>query len=303
MYAKWEEKTIYETYNAQSDSYEIYTRSQLLGIKDLAVYSPIYSENVIEKNISLCDDIDFFSTDIWTPLATYLGTFEGNGHTIADLKIIATGSQSTGFFSRIEGIGIVRNLKIADVCIVASNVGSSSIGTIADICKGEITNCTMKSGSITINDADSSCVGGLVGTCDGGTISNCATDSGFVVSGNGTLGGIVGIAGWSAIISSCENYASVNYAYKTSSRCAGGIAGKITNSAIIKNCKNYGLVKYSGESDPTNSDIKPCMGQIVGWNLSGKLEGNECHKPCEFKVLFDTQKEYCNLYEVGRIGI
>lgn len=304
VYAKWAEKTIAETYNAQSDTYEIYTYNQLYNIRDLAKFNPIYSTDTIEKDISLCANIDFPSDGMWSTItARFIGTFNGNGHIINNFRLTTTYTGNYGLFSRIEQMGVVKNLTFANIDITSSAAGSNIkafVGTIAGTCYGTISNCRIESGTIKANMYNG-CVGAFAGVCDMGTIKNCISGGGITISGNATLGGIAGQAQLGADIISCTNYATISYAFKTESKCAGGIAGKIITNATIQNCVNYGLVKYSGNYS-WNSSIRPCMAQIVGWNESGHLKGNEYHKECEYKNLTTNQRKYCSFYEVGRIG-
>lgn len=93
------------------------------------------------------------------------------------------------------------------------------------------------------------------------------------VSGSGIIGGVVGLNSGSGLITLCHNEGTITYSFNTESGCAAGIAGKNNASAKIQYCSNTGTIQYSGEYQ-INSNIRPCMAQIVGWQNGGALTSN-----------------------------
>ena len=107
--------------------------------------------------------------------------------------------------------------------------------------KGTIKNVQL-SGTVT-SSSTTSCVGGIVGWCDGCTISGCTNEA--EVSGNYQVGGINGCSHKSSIIS-CQNKGII------SGKCAGGISGGrdynsyyVWDTTTIKNSINTGRVSAS----------------------------------------------------------
>lgn len=316
IYVKWVEKTIAETYNAQSNTFEIYTLSHLQGIWSLASFNSIYNDYTIDSNISLCTDIDNVDSAgnviEWPTIpAIFLGTFEGNGHVIKNIKITLKEGGKYGLFKAVAQTGIITNLKFEKVNITTYKKDNSSttyVGIIAGTSKGTISNCSITSGNISVKTYKSS-VGGFVGFCETGTVKNCSTSNSVTIFGNGNVGGIVGYATYGASVLNCSNDATISYSFDTENGCAAGIVGKLSLNAKILYCSNMGYIKYTGLLKLSH-DISPCMAQIVGWNLSGEQDHNEIEKnldgtivnKCDFGWLKNYQTSYCSKDKCGRTG-
>ena len=113
----------------------------------------------------------------------FLGTFNGNGYTISNLKI-ESANGSTGFFAYIGTGGRVENLKLVN----AEIVGQGSTGAIAGTSTGTIENIYVD-GKIT----GGSNTGGIVGTLHAGTLQNSTVNA--EVYGN-PVGGLIGGTNW-----------------------------------------------------------------------------------------------------------
>ena len=138
------------------DPYLIESEEQLYALSvDLAV-------NTSQVYYQMTDDISINAT-AWTPIGAYsafLGTFDGDGHTISGVKISKTGHNYIGLFGMNSG-------KIQNLTVNGSVSGNGEAGLLAGRNNGSIVNC-FTSGGVT-NTAD--CTGGLVGHSYG-TISN-----------------------------------------------------------------------------------------------------------------------------------
>ena len=135
------------------------------------------------KTYVLKQDIDMAGAE-WTGIAGFRSVFEGNGHTISNVTIVAAdGAADLGFFADITAEGEVKDLNLANVTIDASKSSAKNIGTIAGISAGKITNCTA-TGIITDTREDAMSVGALVGTAaagstvEGGTKLSVTDDAG-----------------------------------------------------------------------------------------------------------------------------
>lgn len=296
----WKEKTIQECYNSTYDRYEIWTYNQLNSIRDLKTYDSYNQSYKIIKNIYLCSDIVLGRN--WTPIESkFSGTFEGNNHTISDMTIVITEPGNYGFFSSIY-LGEVNNLKFTNVkisCTSTDNTDYAMVGVVAGSFQGQMNNCKAMSGNITVN-LYNAWVGGIVGTTQGGRIYNCDND-GVNISGYGILGGVVGFNGWNTKIQYCDNSGDIIYTFNTESGCAAGIVGRNNMGGSIENCANKGTIKYGG-SYAWNSNNRPCMAQIIGWNQDGTYSNVNCLGSCVFTNMTLGQKTYCSNDKVGRTG-
>lgn len=308
LYAKWEEKTIDECYNVQSDTYQISTFSQLKDIRKLATYDGRYGTYVIDRNISLTRNITM--TEEWSPITeTFVGTFEGNGYTISNMNIVVfkTGNvtehpeefEPYGFFSFVCD-GTINNVNFTKVTITNKgtyDAAPTDVGIVAGMCKnGTLNNCYVN-GEIDIKFYYSF-VGGIVGAADGATIYDCSNEA--EITGYGTIGGIVGAATNYSTIERCDNRASVTYIYDTESGCAAGIVGRINTRAMVDDCANYGTIIYAGKYS-WSSKIRPCIAQIVGWKESTGIVGTTlCFGSCDKGSLINNQKSYFSNGAIGR---
>ena len=175
----------------------------------------------------------------WTPIGKdydnqFMGSFDGDGHTISGLYIDST-SNYQGLFGAIGSDGIVKNLAVS-----GSVTGNNYVGGIAGYSVGIIENCH-NDASITGN----SIVGGIAGDVYAGTIQKCYNRG--TISGSANVGGIAGSLNGS--IQNCYNLGEIN-----SSETAGGIAGFIL-AAQFTNCYNTGNI---------TSDISYMAGSIAG---------------------------------------
>ena len=204
-------------------------------------------------NAVLVKDINLESRE-WSPIRDYTGVFDGQNHTISNLKITKT-PHDTGLFRSVYGT--IKNFTV----------------------KGEM-----------IISTDGDYIGGVVGYADGSTISNVAS---YVNISNtaGVLkhvGGVVGyIANKDTFVDKCLYYGTINV--KDSHDCIGGIVGYTNAGARISNCANHGTVTTSksgaytggilGYVNNTHPTIKDCYnygtvsngdstqycGAIIGW--------------------------------------
>ena len=101
----------------------------------------------------------------------YSGTFDGNNHTISDLKISAD-SRFAGLFPIV--IGTVEDLTVADADVDSS---TTFAGAVAGNFAGTIQNVTVTNTDVTAEGY----TGGLVGALNGGSIQGAS------VSGSGTV--------------------------------------------------------------------------------------------------------------------
>ena len=210
------------------------------------------------KYFQLTVNIDLKNEE-WTPIGTivytgefgrseeryFKGTFDGDGHQIANLTI-------TGRNEYVGLFGYVRNATIQN-CNVAGEVsGYNAVGGIVGAVDGKtnnILNCSFQ-GNVTGNMYVGGIVGRVQNQCE---VSSCYV-IGTVHGGNDNVGGIAG-AGRGAI-KNCYALADVS----AGGKFAGGITGDTYNLAI-ENCY------YSGEVSARGS-----AGGIVGNAWGGTIK-------------------------------
>ncbi len=190
----------------------------------------------------LTQDIDASATAAWNdgmgfdpigifingqPERAFTGTFDGQGHSIANLTINRPYDWCVGLFGGVCEGGIIQNLRISGGVVngdvdVGALVGRNSGGTVTNCCA-----------NVTVTGCDYA--GGLVGTNDGGTISRCYA-AGDVTFGEVYGGAIGGLVGWSSgAVSECYATGLV-----TGGDAVGGLVGWSTGSVSL--CYAMGVV-------------------------------------------------------------
>ncbi|WP_337928130.1 S-layer homology domain-containing protein [Anaerotignum lactatifermentans] len=175
------------------------------------------NENVLDENGSLNGDGSGLKQ--WTPIGSYgirgeeayIGTFDGNRHTISGLYVDSD-DQEVGLFGCVGTNGKIQNVGVVDSYISATG--------------------------------DKVCVGGVCGYNVGGTIENCYNTGTITATAQATgiyssVGGVCGFSFWN--IFNCYNTGKVSV---TGDRAwVGGVSG--FNGKDIKNCYNTGEVSVA----------------------------------------------------------
>jgi len=187
-----------------------------------------YSINLtveLMSNINL-ENLEFANIPI------FLGTFNGNNHTITKLKVDDSLS-NCGLF-RVVGEGaIVRDLNVSGDIKTAEK--TRNVGMIVGVNSGLIKNCK----AIGNMEAHYN-TGGIVGqNKETGLIKNCTNN--VKIFSEKYTGGIAGVN--FGTVSKCKNYGAVNIIENENSENTGGIVGK--NVGSIDNCENKSNVGYN----------------------------------------------------------
>ena len=160
-----------------------------------------------DANAVLMADIDLEgSSNVWTPICGYTGTFDGQGYTISGLYFEGDDTYNAGLFGTVNEGGRVKNVKVeGEITIVSAGAAG---GGICGNNNGTIENCSF-SGSISGSNA-----GGVCGeNSRGGTITNCYNTG--TVSGTGTYALVGGVCG--------ENYGTIANCYWLTDKASSGI--------------------------------------------------------------------------------
>lgn len=220
-----------------------------------------------DETIYLDSDIDFSSfSGQFAPIGSYVndrhfnGTFDGQGHTISNLKIFSS-SDDVGLFEYSFGPTTIRNLVMDSSCSITSNHTSTSyynpcVGSVIGYCGSYYGPCIIES---IVNMANVSFVG------------NVTHNSAFLY-----VGGIAGVITYmytgDAVVRNCINYGIASITGIASLQTNfGGIVGwswgrsKAIHS-LIQNCLNYGTLIFNG----TTPSIS--LGGISGNNYVTSIE-------------------------------
>ena len=152
----------------------------------------IVNESVIDSNGELKSG-DFIS---WTPIGTsydneYIGTFNGQGHTISGLYFNDTSKDFVGLFG------------------FSSNATIQNVGVVNSYFNGK------------------NAVGAVCGNKQGGTIQNCYNNS--TINGTQNIGGICGFNDGQGKILNCYNVGTVGNVTNAGGVCGYNQGGTITN--------------------------------------------------------------------------
>jgi len=184
----------------------------------------------------------------WTPIGTssepFFGSYDGNGKTISNLTInTQTEDYSQGLFGWIGIESAVKNVGLVNCTIVGYRFVGGVVGCNS---RGTVQNCY-----VTGNVSGDGLIGGVVGI-NGGTMQNCYATG--VVSGSDHVGGVAG-----------SNSGTVQYCYATGSvsgnRRVGGVVGGNTDGTV-QNCYATGTILGNGASASDYEDV----GGVVGLN-------------------------------------
>ncbi len=200
-------------YTGDKTEYILTTADQLMGFQELR------SENVSFKDVTIklaCDMIINEGTmeeiitrssanHYWKQIASsnlFLGTFDGQGHTISGIYMQLTTSAVRGMFGGVSGNAVIKNLNIQNCyfggpsenkntlgCLIARITGNANV-TISNV---NISNATMEEKAGTLGQ-----IGGFVGYVEGGstlTMENCSFGGSIKFATKGSkVGGFVGAA-------------------------------------------------------------------------------------------------------------
>ncbi|MCR4920815.1 MAG: hypothetical protein K5945_03785 [Bacteroidaceae bacterium] len=186
---------------------------------DLVAFSALVNEGQTDANAVLLCDIGMSNTTGFNPIGTaeapFKGTFDGKGHRIMNLQIIA--GNYAGFIGCVVGGATIRNLILDETCSIS---GGKRVGLVGGS-NGE--------GIVTME-----CLGNEA------TITGSGANAGGIFGGNTSSKSTI-------IIERCYNAGNV-----TGSKESGAISGWIGSSSLehsLAYCYNIGTVTgYKDES-------------------------------------------------------
>jgi len=196
-----------------------------------------------DKHLKLMADIDLSAFDgkdgrpafnIVAPgwQTPFTGAFDGNGHTISNLRYTSADGSCVGLFGRVEGPEAqIRNVGLTDPNVAGTLYVGSLVGRLNG---GAVTRCHAKGARVIGQES----VGGLVGSSSG-LVTDCHADA--TVEGHECVGGLVGGSG--------EGQATIVGSHATGvvkgEFGAGGLVGA-NREGMIRAC--YAVCTVSGEN-------------------------------------------------------
>ena len=212
----------------------------------------------------------------WLPIGIhserFSSTFNGNGHTIANL-FIDRAAEYVGLFGGISAMGAMHDLGLVDVDVR----GSATVGSLAGGNDGTIIGC-YATGSVSGIDA----LGGLVGSNGGHTGTILGSYADVHVSGINFIGGLAG-ANHGTIIgshatgnvsgtSTVGGLAGSNSGPIGTSYATGDGSGTVVVGGLVGN-SNLAIISSYATGNVSGADNGYRTGGLVGTNL-GTIRGS-----------------------------
>ena len=203
-------------------------------------------------------------TAIGTENKLFKGKFNGNGKTISGIRIYKPKDYYQGLFGYLGYGAEVKNVKLADVEIIAYRY----TGGIAGNNKGTVSDCSVGA-NVKIKSLNDYCfrIGGIVGNNDGGTVSGCFSSATLTSLGvySGEFGGIVG-KNDGGTVSGCFSSAtltplgngSYEYGGVVGHSYDGSISNNFAKNVMVSATQNYGALFGSGVGSISDNFYYAC---------------------------------------------
>ena len=245
-------------YKEEVKNFEIATANDLVSFAEY-ISSGKEANGVLTADINLTEP---WTTPIGIDGASFIGTFDGQGHKITGFN--GTSSGKFGLFG-VTSNATIKNFSIDGKLKVTAAHGSGAIGWASS---SRISN-VHSTLEITVEEPDVHHVGGVVGSAQyknritGCTFAGTLKES---ANNNDCFGGVIGYMAEDTVLF-CANYGTVTYSNPGGS--VGGIAAYLNNNGgMIRGCLNVGKVALNDE------ETKPTLGGAIMGNLRGHTPEN-----------------------------
>jgi|GEM_PF-2253389 len=227
---------------------------------------------VLMNNINCSDTVNWNSGQGFEPVGTsankFIGSFDGQNHTITGLYINRSSTNYVGLFGAVGSGAEIKNVGLENVVITGNDKVGGLVGWTYT---ATITN-SFATGSVNGNTN----VGGLVGLHYNGTVINSYVTG--EVSGTTMVGGLVGENGGNVMnITNCYATGNVTGSWSAAGGLVGFNVGTITNS--------YATGSLNGNA---------YVGGLVGVNNGGTIINsywyNNQASCCDFGACADCYK-------------
>lgn len=219
----------------EENPYLLYTRADMFCVN-----------NDVNASYKLMDDIDLEKQE-FTPIGNaeagaFAGTFDGNGHTISNLKV------SSGKYAALFGCneGTVKNIVLKNIDVSGTRYAAGVVAENAEA--GSIADCKVLSGKVQgVDGLNPLNIGGICGL-NGGKMEGVFENRASVTSkkSSSIAGGIVGKSTADIELSDVRNYGDIT------GDCAGGIVG-LANNISINSGQNSGNIANIEAADNNNT--------------------------------------------------
>ena len=253
-------------YGIKDSPYIIQNEEQLLAM--VSGELPLDAYYKLNNNIAL-------TTENWTPIGAFSGSFDGNDYTISNLNIESNAAY-VGLFSQNDGV--IKNLKVRAVSINETVESKSCVGVIAGCNTKTITNCSVLGDMSCTYSSYYSYVGGITGY-NSGELTDCRSACAFTGISD-YIGGITAYSTKTGSITGCEFTGSIGDELTYCNvDMAGGIVG--WSGSDITECANEGNIKARGDyagglcGNADNCDISLCysVGNVENGGYNGCKSG------------------------------
>ncbi|NLK39653.1 MAG: hypothetical protein GX303_05340 [Clostridiales bacterium] len=287
-------------FNTAQTEFTISTPQELAGLSKLAAGGEIFDGKTIKLGADIvmnAGSADTWKTtpptNKWVPIANFMGTFDGQNHTISGLYNSSLTSNNIALFARVTG-GTIKNVAIVNSFFAGNNTVASVVAEITTL-PGTVEN--VYSDAI-VNGMDGTAgdpgfhVGGIIGKLNPGAenseIKGCWFD-GTVDGKSKYVGGILGNGNSiSVTIRDCLNTGAIS-----ASDEAGGIIGRQGgNGTSITNCVNAGSI--------TTNATGTSLADIVGMYKVGGTGFKMTIEKCYFDNATPTKKTH-NSYDANAV--
>ena len=280
----------------ENDPYLIFYADQLTQVRNFLGKSGVYFK--LMSDIDLTDWIEENSPNQgWQPIGVssskFQGIFDGNNHTISNLKIDRPSSSAVGLFGYADG-ATFKNIVIDETTIN----GNGDVGPVCgNASSSTFSNCKV---TATIN-AKGNTVGGIAGSASGTFNNNKVTNT--TINGIDNVGGIVGYTGDATFTS---NDVSAMIGGKNQ---VGGILGNSSSNCSFDNnivkCNIVGVDNVGGligqimQNEKVSLKTKKCafygtikahsrVGGVIGLFYSfGNCDISNCYSICDIQATGD----------------
>lgn len=272
----------YDTYDVINVGGVVYNKSKYYAIEDLLLIEKgvkpaqkqvIRSVADLEKiranpngyfRLSANLDMSTYSLgEGWKPIEQFGGTIDGRGYTISNLTISRPSTKNVGLFGELLSTAKITNITFENVSIS----GGEYVGTLAGVGAGSISHITIVGGNVI---GQTNYTGGLVGSQNNGTISNCKVNI-EKINGAEAVGGVVGIL-YSGTLTKSSAKCTIS-----GNQALGGIVGKVSVSDATYIQEVAGNTTLNGMKD---------IGGIVG----------------NIQILSNKKLDFANSYARGTIN-
>ncbi len=223
--------------------------------------------------IVLSADIDFEADGLnknnsIKPIENYLGSFDGNGFTVRNMRI-DNSNGATGLFASIGGetVSEFKDISFTNVFVT----GCGETGALAGKANENVAVDNVKVIDETANGSSyvsGAAAGAIIGSMNGGTVNNAF--SSVAVDGSVAVGGIIGYS--DAVITNSHSTGTVNAAADDAVMCGiGGLVG-VMNSGAILTSSSLSDVNVSSVANATDSNSVTGIGGLAGVANDGKIE-------------------------------